>query len=207
MSAWAALQHRTVGFDLDQTLVDTTAATRLALHAIDPAIVDRVDLVRCQTSREGLMEELGRHLPAGDLPAALRRYARTMAGEGLRRVTPLPGALDAVAAVHAAGGEVVVVTGRRTAAARTFLDTCGLAADAVHGGVSGLAKSPLLKWHGAGVYVGDHPLDMGAAVAADAVGIGVGTGGFSAAQLTQAGAAMVASTLAQLRDMPATTSR
>jgi phosphoglycolate phosphatase len=111
----------------------------------------------------------------------------------------LPGAEEAVAAVRALDGRVVVITGKYEPNARLHLAHLGLAADAVVGWAWAAGKVVAMREHGVGVYLGDHPADMAAAVEAGAVGIGVISGQHSAAELRQAGADTV---LSSLRDFP-----
>ena len=80
----------------------------------------------------------------------------------------LPGALESLAAVRAAGARVIVVTAKLEATARLSLDALGLVPDAVFGGVHGPEKAAVLTSVGAAVYVGDTPADMAAAVTAGA---------------------------------------
>ncbi len=108
--------------------------------------------------------------------AAAARYRELMAQQdGL--LSLLPGAAEAVAAVRASGGRAVVVTAKSAALAQQALDALGVQVDAVVGGHWAEEKAVALRAHGASVYVGDHPGDVRAARAADAVCVGVRTGG------------------------------
>ena len=84
--------------------------------------------------------------------------------------TAMPGAREAVDAVHRHGGRVVVVTAKYEPNARLHLDHLGIAADEVVGWRYGPAKGEALREHDATVYVGDHLADIEGARAADAVG-------------------------------------
>ena len=103
----------------------------------------------------------------------------------------LPGAREAVDAVHRHGGRVVVVTAKYEPNARLHLEHLGIAADDVVGWHWGPAKGEALRRHGASVYVGDHVADMDGARVAGAVGVGVPSGPVSAGELRGAGADVV----------------
>ena len=168
----------TVGFDLDMTLVDTRAGVRacmtrlaaeLGVH-IDPDVV---------VSRLGplLQDELAHWLPAEAVPAAADRFRELMADFGAADCVALPGAADAVDAVRRSGGRVVVVTAKQERLAHITLASAGIEVDAVHGWLWSEAKGTALRGEGASVYVGDHPHDVLGARLAEAVSVGVRTGG------------------------------
>jgi phosphoglycolate phosphatase len=75
------------------------------------------------------------------------------------------------------------------------VEATGIEAAAIVGGVTGPEKVKPLIDIGAEAYIGDHPLDMGAARGAGVVGIGVTTGSFDRAELTGAGADWVVDSL------------
>jgi phosphoglycolate phosphatase len=185
-----------VGFDLDMTLIDSRAAILASFAgvaaetgvAIDPAGVDRRLGIK-------LEDELAHWMPAEDIEPAMaiyRTHYRRLAGP-LTRL--LPGAVESLAAVRAAGARTVVVTAKFEATARLSLDALGLEPDAVYGGVHGPEKAAVLTSIGAAVYVGDTPADMTAAVMAGARPVGVATGSFTSDELTAAGAVDVLSSL------------
>ena len=195
------MNTRPVGFDLDMTLIDSRAAILASFAgvaadtgvAIDPAGVDRRLGIK-------LEDELAHWMPPADIEPAIaiyRTHYRRLAGP-LTRL--LPGAVESLAAVRAAGAPTVVVTAKFEATARLSLDALGLEPDAVYGNVHGPEKAAVLTSIGARVYVGDTPADMAAAVAAGARPVGVATGSFTGAELAAAGAADV---LDSLRDFPA----
>ena len=62
---------------------------------------------------------------------------------------PLPGAAEAVAAVRARGGRVVVVTSKLGRLARLHLDHLGLAVDELAGDLFAEGKATALSEHGA----------------------------------------------------------
>ena len=168
----------TVGFDLDLTLIDPRAA--VVAVALQVAQEEGVEVdARLWASRLGppLEVELAHWVaPERVLPAA-DRYRELMAVLGPSRITLLPGAAEAVAAVRTAGGRVVVVTAKAEALARQALDDLGVEVDAVAGSLWAEAKGQVLTEQGASVYVGDHPGDVRAARAAAVLSVGVATGG------------------------------
>ena len=187
-----------VGFDLDMTLIDSRAAILGSFAgvaaetgvAIDPAGVDRRLGIK-------LEDELAHWMPPEAIEPAIeiyRRYYRRLAGP---LTLLLPGALEALAVVRAAGARAIVVTAKFEATARLSLDALGLVPDAVFGGVHGPEKATVLTSVGAAVYVGDTPADMAAAVTAGARPVGVATGSFTGDELRVAGAVNV---LLSLRD-------
>ena len=190
-----------VGFDLDMTLIDSRAAILGSFAgvaaetgvAIDPAEVDRRLGIK-------LEDELAHWMPPEAIEPAMRIY-RT---HYLRLAGPLtrllPGALESLAVVRAAGASAVVITAKFEVTARLSLDALGLVPDAVYGGVHGPEKATVLTSVGAAVYVGDTPADMAAAVTAGARPVGVATGSFTGEELRAAGAVNV---LVSLRDFPA----
>jgi phosphoglycolate phosphatase len=158
--------------------------------AIDPAEVDRRLGIK-------LEDELAHWMPPEAIEPAMRIYRthyRRLAGP-LTRL--LPGALESLAVVRAAGARAIVVTAKLEATARLSLDALGLVPDAVYGGVHGPEKAAVLTSVGAAVYVGDTPADMTAAVTAGARPVGVATGSFTGDELRAAGAVNV---LLSLRD-------
>ncbi|MDP9397109.1 MAG: ATP-dependent sacrificial sulfur transferase LarE [Actinomycetota bacterium] len=190
-----------VGFDLDLTLLDSRAGIAVVMAAlsaetgvfINPSVV---------TSRLGppVETELSAWFPVEGVAAAAERYRALYPDLAVAGAPLLPGARDAVAAVHRHGGRVLVVTGKHEPNARLHLEHLGLEVDAVAGGRFGVAKAEVLAAEEAAIYVGDHPADVGAARAAGADSVAVATGGTSAAQLTAAGADVV---LADLTAFPA----
>ncbi|HET9690427.1 MAG TPA: HAD hydrolase-like protein [Acidimicrobiales bacterium] len=177
-----------VGFDLDGTLVDSRPQILAAFAAvaaetgtrIDPAVVG---------GRMGLKleDELGHWFAPADVAAAAAAYRRHYR-ELATRTAPLPGALAALAAVKAAGGDTAIVTAKHASTVGACLDAAGVAADTVVSYVHGPEKAAVLRRLGAVAYVGDTPPDMAAAVTAGAVGVGVATGSFTEVELRAAGA-------------------
>ncbi|HEV7896345.1 MAG TPA: haloacid dehalogenase-like hydrolase [Planosporangium sp.] len=190
----------TVGFDLDMTLIDSRpgiAATYRAVSARTGVYID-ADVV---VSRLGppLAHEMANWFPPDRLDEAMALYRSFYPDDAIAPTLPLPGAAEALAAVRAAGGRVIVVTAKRAALARLHLDHLSLPADVLVGDAWADGKAAALREHGATVYVGDHVADMAAARSAGVVGVGVSTGPCDAGALTAAGAATV---LPDLRAFP-----
>ena len=186
-----------VGFDLDMTLIDSRRAIMASFAGvaadtgvpIDPAAVDRRLGIK-------LEDELAYWFPADQVPPAVRIYREHYLRLGGPLTSVLPGAREALAAVRAAGARAVVITAKYEVTARLSLDGVGLAADEIFADVHGPQKAAVLAGLGAGVYVGDTPADMAAAVQAGARAVGVTTGSFTDRELAAAGADLVLASLA-----------
>lgn len=191
-----------VGFDLDLTLVDSRPGIEASLRALAEETgrpVDAAGVVR----RLGppITHELARWFAAGEVDEALARFRAHMAASGASLVTALPGAADALAAVHERGGTTVVVTAKHQPLAEQTLRSAGLTPSVVVGDHWGAGKGEALRRVGASVYVGDHPGDVLGARAGRAVAVLVRTsqhlGSLTAADVDRAGADVV---LEDLRD-------
>jgi phosphoglycolate phosphatase len=186
-----------VGFDLDMTLIDSQRAilASFAGVAADTGVKIEPEGV---LSRLGikLQDELAHWFPAAEIGNAVRLYRVHYLELLAPLTTRLPGAAEAIAAVRAAGARAVVITAKPELTARLSLDSVGLAPDELIGDAHGPEKAVVLAELGAAVYIGDTPADMLAAVAANARGVGVATGSFSASELRAAGAADVLPSLA-----------
>jgi phosphoglycolate phosphatase len=177
-----------VGFDLDMTLIDSRRAILASFAAVAAATGVPID-------PEAVDRRLGYWFPVDQIASATRLYREhyvRLAGE---LTTVLPGARESLAAVRAAGARVLVVTAKISSSARLSLDGVGLEPDALFADVHGPEKADVLSAQGAAVYVGDTPADMAAALAAGAHPVGVATGSFTGAELRDAGAATVLSSL------------
>ncbi|MEH1026571.1 HAD family hydrolase [Micromonospora profundi] len=182
----------TVGFDLDMTLVDSRpgiAATFRALTARTGVPVD-ADLA---VSRLGppLRTELAYWFPPEQVESAVLAYRELYPAYAITPTVPMPGAREAVEAIRARGGRVLVVTAKMGRLARLHLDHLGLKVDELAGDLFAEQKAIALREHDATHYVGDHVADMVAAEAAGLPGIGVATGPCSAQELRAAGAKLV----------------
>ncbi len=167
-----------VGFDLDMTLIDSrpcVVAVAEVLAAEEGVPIDG----HLWASRLGppLEQELAHWVAPERVEPAAQRYRELMREFGVARSTLLPGAREAVAQVRAHGGQVIVVTAKQQALAEQVLELFGIEVDEVVGWVWREAKGTALKERGAQVYVGDHPHDVDGARAAEAVSVGVRTGG------------------------------
>jgi phosphoglycolate phosphatase len=196
-----------VGFDLDMTLVDSAAGIVATLQAA-LAEVGAVPVPGPAPIRAGIGAPL-EHLIAGLAPAAdpaavAARYRTLYPDLGVPTIRLLPGAGEALAAVHALGGTVLVVSAKVEPAVRLVLRRVGLLGgpgtaqvDAVAGGLFAGHKGVWLRRAGADAYVGDHPGDVEAARIAGATAVAVGTGPHGEAALRAAGADIVLAGLPQ----------
>jgi uncharacterized protein len=190
-----------VGFDLDMTLVDSSEGI---LATLQQTLTER----GFDVPREALWPSMGLplemilapHVPEADVPAAVARYRELYPTLGVPRTVPMAGASEAVAAVRALHGRVVVVSAKFEPAVHAVLEHIGLDVDVVVGELFAADKGRALAEHGVSVYVGDHPGDVAGGRAAGAVAIGVTTGAHDAAALREAGADLV---LAALDELPA----
>ncbi|MFD7721169.1 HAD family hydrolase [Streptomyces sp. NPDC059814] len=190
-----------VGFDLDMTLIDSRPGIRAAyvvLAAETGAAID-VDLV---VSRLGppLEDELANWFPAAEVPAVAERYREIYPTHAIVPSLAMPGARESVEAIRALGGRTMVVTAKYEPSAKLHLDHLGIRPDVLVGGLWAEAKAEALREYRAGVYVGDHTGDVRGARAADALSVGVTTGPCAAAELREAGADVVLSSLTEFPD-------
>lgn len=186
-----------VGFDLDQTLVDSGPRISSCLRAALAEVGLPFDEAAAEASRGlPLTGTLAALLPAGadpalveDVAARYRAQDRRPDGEGGHPlVGPMPDARAALQAVVDAGGRAVVVSAKREVAVGRVLAWAGLEdlVGSVAGDLFGVAKAGALRTAGAGAYVGDHPADVEAARAAGATAVAVATGAHGPEQLASA---------------------
>lgn len=182
----------TVGFDLDMTLVDSRPGIAAAYRALTARTGVPVD-AEAAVSRLGppLRVEIARWFPPEGVESAVEAYRELYPAYAITPTLPMPGAIAAIAAVHAHGGRVLVVTSKIGRLARLHLDHLGLAVDELAGDLFAEEKATALREHGATLYVGDHVADMVAAGAAGIPGIAVATGPCQAEELRSAGAHLV----------------
>jgi phosphoglycolate phosphatase len=190
-----------VGFDLDMTLVDSRPGIAAAYRALTAQTGVYVDADAAIT-RLGppLRDEITRWFPPDGIEAAVNAYRTLYPRHAIAPSVALPGAADAIAAVRAHGGRVVVVTSKLGRLARLHLEHLGFTVDHVAGDRFGAGKEAAIREFRIGVYVGDHVADMAAARATGAFGVGVATGPCDADELRAAGAAVV---LGDLTGFPA----
>ncbi|GLY83839.1 HAD family hydrolase [Actinoallomurus iriomotensis] len=191
-----------VGFDLDLTLADTRkgiAATFVALSERTGVPIDTAAVV----SRLGppLETELANWFPAERVTEMAAIYRGFYGDIAVPATVTMPGAAEAVEAVKARGGRVIVVTAKSQVHAEATVRALGLNVDEVAGALFSTAKGTALSRFGATVYVGDHVADVDAARAAGARSVAVATGPYDAEALLAYGADIV---LPDLRVFPET---
>ncbi|MGW4940583.1 HAD family hydrolase [Actinoplanes sp. NPDC004185] len=185
-----------VGFDLDMTLIDSRPGIREAYRALTAKTGVWVD-ADLAVSRLGppLRTEMSEWFPPAEVEEAVTTYRALYPDYAITPTVPMPGAVDALAAVRDQGFRVVVVTSKLGRLAALHLAHLGLKADELAGDLFAEGKAAALTAHGVEWYVGDHVGDMVAARTAGIPGIGVATGPCSADELEKAGAAHVLSDL------------
>ena len=207
-----------VGFDLDGTLLDTSATITRAVNATlaqagrPPLHVDAVKAIIGGGAKN--MLQRGLEVSGGYDPDEMKRlypflldyYGRNMV-EG---TVPYPGLLEALDRLAAGGVRLAIVTNKFESFALTLLDALGLRARfaAVIGGDTmgkGNAKPSAVPIHemiaraggGSAVFVGDSPYDTLAARNAGIPSIGVSFG-FHHGPLDELGADAVIDSYAEL---------
>ncbi|MFI0904238.1 HAD family hydrolase [Streptomyces sioyaensis] len=190
----------TVGFDLDMTLIDSRPGIKAAYQELAARTGTFVDADAAVT-RLGppLEQEIRRWFPEERVAEISALYRALYPAHAITATTAMPGAREALAAVHAAGGRAIVVTAKYEPNAKLHLTHLGLAADAVIGSLWAEAKAEALRAHEAQVYVGDHTGDVRGAHTAGALSVAVATGPCDAHELRAAGAEVL---LADLTDFP-----
>src|SRR5687767_13517427 len=174
------------------TLIDSRPGIAAALDGLSAETGVEIDSAAA-VSRLGppLDDELLLWFPADQVGEMADRFRALYPGLAVEPTLAMPGAREAVDAVHRLGGRVVVVTAKYEPNARLHLDHLGIEADEVVGWRYGPAKGAALREHGATVYVGDHLADIEGARVAGAVSVAVATGPISAEELRIAGADVV----------------
>ncbi|WP_405856292.1 HAD family hydrolase [Streptomyces sp. NBC_00090] len=190
----------TVGFDLDLTLIDTRPGIKAAweVFAAETGAEIDADLV---VSRLGppLEQEMAHWFPEEHVPEMVVRYRALYPTYAIEPSHPMPGARDAIEAVHAAGGRTIVVTAKNGPHAELHLAHLGIEPHAVAGGLWAEGKAEALRAHGARVYVGDHVGDVRGAATAGALSVAVATGPCAPDELRAAGADVVLTDLTDFR--------
>jgi phosphoglycolate phosphatase len=186
-----------VGFDLDMTLIDPRPGMVRVLTELSRETGFALD-------GEYFAEHLGPPLdhvlrdfdvPEDRIPELVDRFRELYPAIVVPATVALPGAGQALDAVRAMGGRVLVVTGKFARNAAKHLTALGWSADELVGELWADGKATALREHGASVYVGDHVGDMIGARAAGVTAVGVTTGPCDEAQLRAAGAEFVLSEL------------
>lgn len=171
------------------TLADTRAGIAAVYDELSVRLGVPIDSAAV-VSRLGppLEVELANWLPADEVAAAAALYREIYPDMGVPVHTAMAGAHDAVAAVRAAGGRVIVVTAKNQRDAVGTVEMLGLVVDEVVGSVFGAGKGAALARFGAAAYVGDHVADIEAARAGGAVSVAVATGPYTVGELRDHGA-------------------
>ncbi|MEX3107601.1 MULTISPECIES: HAD family hydrolase [unclassified Streptomyces] len=181
-----------VGFDLDMTLVDSRPGIRACYQALAErtGVYIDADLV---VSRLGppVEDEMAHWFPADKVVEMAALYRRLYPEYAVTGTLALPGAPEAIEAVHAAGGRAIVVTAKHEPNAKLHMEYLRLTPDVVVGDLWAEQKAEALKEYGAHVYVGDHVGDVRGARTAGALSVGVTTGPCGAEELRTAGADVV----------------
>jgi phosphoglycolate phosphatase len=185
-----------VGFDLDMTLIDSGPAIMASWRAVAEETGVHIDLADVDL-RMGikLEDEVAYWFPAAEREPAAACYRRHYVALAPTLTTLLPGAAEALSAVKEAGEDAVIVTAKHAISVEPSLRAVGLVPDQLFTHVHGAEKGEVLARLSAVAYVGDTPADMAAARLAAALAVGVPTGSFDPAQLAEAGADIVLSSL------------
>ena len=190
-----------VGFDLDLTLVDSRPGIAATYRALSESTGVYIDADGAVTRLGPPLEvELGLWFPSDQIDAMGDLFRQLYPAHAITASPATPGAADAIAAVRARDGRVVVITGKYEPNARLHLGHLGLAVDEVIGWAWAEGKVEAMLTHGVDVYLGDHPADMAAARAVPAAAIGVLTGDHSEHELHAAGADAVLTDLTGFGD-------
>lgn len=183
----------TVGFDLDMTLIDPRPGMVAVLNELgretDLPLDGEHFAANLGPPLDQVLRESG--VPEPLVPALVGRFREIYPEIVVPATVALPGAADALAAVRAAGGRTLVVTGKYRPNAARHLAALGWEVDDLVGELWAGGKAKALREHGATVYVGDHIGDMVGAVTAGVYAVGVTTGPCDETQLRAAGAEVV----------------
>ncbi|GAA0296429.1 HAD family hydrolase [Kineococcus aurantiacus] len=196
-----------VGFDLDMTLVDSSAGIAATMRAVlaEVGVAVTADDVWPYAGMplESIVAGLVPGTAADGVAVLTARYRELYPDLGVPSVRAYPAAAAALRAPAALGGRSVVVSAKHTPNVHRVLAVTGLAGvvadEDVTGDLFAEDKGVRLREVGATAYVGDHPGDVRAARVAGAVAVAVTTGSHDAAALRRAGADVV---LAGLEEFP-----
>lgn len=190
-----------VGFDLDMTLVDSAEGISDALVAVCAAHNVTITMEDAgATIGLPLSMVFPMWLPELPYEQLLDEYRAHYGVHGIPKSTRLPGAREAVDAIHALCGKVVVVSAKKADFVQRVLDVVDIQVESIHGYLFAEHKGAALLEEGAQMYVGDHPGDIAAARAANAMSIVVPTGPTTEAELREGEPDVV---LQSLEDFPA----
>ncbi|MEU0570547.1 HAD family hydrolase [Nonomuraea sp. NPDC005983] len=190
-----------MGFDLDMTLADTRSGIAAVYDELAARLGIDIDS-QAITARLGppLEHELANWLAPEAIPAAAELFRQIYPEYGVPAHTAMEGAHEAVEAVRAQGGKIIVVTGKNRRDATSTINLLGLAVDEIVGSVFGAAKGSALARFGASAYVGDHVADIEAARAGNAVSVTVATGPYTVGELREHGADVALTDLTEFAD-------
>ncbi len=189
-----------IGFDLDMTLVDSAegiADSLLKVFANHGAEVHRDDVLA--TIGLPLDMVFPMWLPDESYEQLLDEYREHYARFGIPKSRLLPGARDAVDAVHEAGGRVIVISAKKKDFVDRVIEVVQLPVDSTYGYLFAERKGEVLQQEGALVYVGDHEGDIRAARTANALAFVVTTGPMTRAELQQHEPDVIVSSLTEFR--------
>jgi phosphoglycolate phosphatase-like HAD superfamily hydrolase len=166
-----------IGFDLDMTLVDSRDGITFTMEKV-------LEELGVHVSREEIFHTIGlplwdsfpRWMKPEQVDLAVVRYRELYKTVGIPITTVLPGAREALDAIHAAGGLTMVVSAKLEAAVQKIVTLLDLPIDVVRGDLFAAGKASALLDEHAVIYVGDHPADVIGAKAAGALSVAVTTG-------------------------------
>ena len=189
-----------VGFDLDMTLVDPA-------EGITDALVKVFADHHVEVSRDDVRNTIGlpldmvfpMWLPDESYEQLLDEYRDHYGRFGIPKSVALPGAHDALSAVHEAGGEVVVVSAKKKDFVDRVIDVVQLEVDRTYGYLFAEHKGEVLREERASVYVGDHEGDIRAARAAEALAFIVTSGPMTREELEPHQPDVIVSSLVEFR--------
>jgi len=189
-----------VGFDLDMTLVDSA-------EGITDALVKVFSDHGVEVSRDDVRNTIGlpldmvfpMWLPDESYEQLLDEYRAHYGTFGIPKSVLLPGARDAVDAVHEVGGEVVVVSAKKKDFVDRVIDVVQLPIDRTYGYLFAEHKGEVLRQERARVYVGDHEGDVRAARAADALSFIVTSGPMTREELLEHAPDVIVDSLVDFR--------
>jgi phosphoglycolate phosphatase len=189
-----------VGFDLDMTLVDSA-------DGITDALLKVFTDHGVELTREDVRNTIGlpldmvfpMWLPDESYEQLLDEYRDHYGKYGIPKSVALPGAHDAIAAVHDAGGEVIVISAKKKDFVDRVIEVVQLEVDRTYGYLFAEHKGAVLREERASIYVGDHEGDIRAARAADALAFVVTTGPMTESELVQHNPDVIVPTLVEFR--------
>lgn len=189
-----------VGFDLDMTLVDSAEGIADALVKVfaDHGVEVRRDDVLA-TIGLPLDMVFPLWLPDESYEQLLDEYRDHYGRFGIPKSKLLPGARDAVDAIHERGGRVVVVSAKKKDFVDRVLDVVDLSVEVTYGYLFAEHKGEVLRDEGASVYVGDHEGDIRAARSADALAFIVTTGPMTREELLEHSPDVIVDSLTEFR--------